>query len=127
MTYLQKIDYRPSLENLNPDEQRTLEKSFDAYGAEMIVYGDAIRWEHIDEVEVVVAPHATGLAGWIVKKFIFKNQERYHVGVYFGSHEAVLPNVTWGVARHVVEMIAYYAPQPVRYKGPEDLVKLSEI
>lgn len=127
MTYLQRIDYRPSLENLSVADQQTLQKIFDAYGAEMLVYGDAIRWEHIDEVEVVIAPHATGLAGWIVKKFIFKNQERYHVGVYYGSHEAVLPNVTWDVARYVVEMVAYYAPQSVQYKGPDDLVKLSEI
>jgi hypothetical protein len=67
------------------------------------------------------------MGGWFVKRFILKNIERYHVGIYYGAHEAVLPNITWDTARHVVETIAFYAPQPVKYTGPEGLVKLTEI
>jgi len=115
------------MENLTDDEERNLSRHFDAYGAEMIVDGQAVRWEKIDEVEVVVAPHVSGPAGWFVKKVVLKNQERYHVGIYYGASEAVLPNVTWDMARHVVESIAYYASQRIVYKGPEDLVKLTEI
>lgn len=127
MTYLQRLDYRPNPAELTPDEEFHLARHFDAYGAEMIVDGVIVRWEHIDEVEVVVAPHVSGVAGWIVKRLILKGQERYHVGVYFGAQEVVLPNITWNSARQVVGTIAYYAPQPVRYTGPEGLVPLTEI
>jgi hypothetical protein len=91
------------------------------------VNGRAIRWEHIDEVEVVIAPHIGGASGWFVKKFIFRNEERYHVGIYYGSHEAILPNITWDMAKHVLRTIAFYAPQPIKYSGPEDLTPLTEI
>lgn len=127
MTYLQRIDYRPSAANLSPEEERHLGRVFEAYGAEAVVSGVIVRWQDIEEVEVVVAPHVSGAAGWIVKKFIFKNEERYHVGIYFGAQEAVLPNITWNSARHVVEHVAYYATGPVRYTGPEDLVRITEI
>ncbi|MFW5691958.1 MAG: hypothetical protein ACOCX3_01260 [Chloroflexota bacterium] len=127
MAYLQRINHRPSLSNLSPEEEGHLARHFDAYGAELIVDDQAVRWEHIEEVEVVVAPHVSGPAGWFVKRFLLKNQERYHVGIYFGAQEAVLPNITWESARYVVETVAFYAPQPVRYTGPEDLVKLTEI
>lgn len=127
MTYLQRIDYRPSTDHLPAREQDHLRQHFMAYGAELIIYGQPIRWEHIEEVEVAVAPHVAGPAGWFVKKILMQNQERYHVGIYFGASEAVFPNISWEAARYVVENIAFYAPQPVVYKGPEGLVKLSEI
>jgi hypothetical protein len=127
MTYLQRIDYRPSMGTLTPGEQDALRALFNASGAELIIDGQAIRWEHVEEVEVVVAPRIAGPAGWIVKKLLLGNADRYHVGIYYGSREAILPNVTWDVARHVVETVAFYAPNPVRYRGPESLVPLTEI
>ncbi len=127
MSYLQRIDYRPSEANLSPKEQEDLRQHMDVYGAEIVIYGDPVRWEHIEEVEVVPAPRAAGVAGWLVKRFFLQNEQRYHVGIYFGSREVVLPNITLNQARHVVETIAYYAPNPVHYTGPEDLVLLSEI
>lgn len=127
MTYLQRIDYQPSPANLSPEDQQFLNEHVVTYGSEIVVDGQPVRWEHIEEVEMVVAPRAAGLAGWVVKRFFLHNETRYHVGIYFGSQEAILPNITWDVARYVVESIAYFAPKPVRYTGPEDLVKLSEI
>ncbi|MDZ4670131.1 MAG: hypothetical protein SH821_04610 [Phototrophicales bacterium] len=127
MTTLQRIDYRPSYENLSPDEEANLRKHFTAYGAEMVIDGIVIRWEYIDEVEVAFAPRGNGLAGWLVKKFVLQDEQRYHVGVYFASLEAILPNISLNMVKHVLENIAFYSPKPIRYVGPENIVRLSEI
>lgn len=127
MTYLQRIDYRPSLANVTPEEEAYINQHIATYGIEIVIDGQPVLWEHIEEVEVATAPRTAGIAGWIVKKFIHHDEERYHLGIYFGSREAVLPNVTWNVARYVLEMIAYYAPNQVQYTGPENLVPLTEI
>lgn len=126
MTYLQRINYRPTTEGLTDKEHEYLLQHFDAYGADIVVNGDAIPWERVEAVEVVVAARAGGLSGWMVKNLIMQG-ERYHVGVYFGREEAVLTNVTLPVARYVVQNIAYYAPRAVEYTGPEDLSPLTEI
>ncbi len=127
MTYIQRIDYRPSMEALAQEDQTHVVNHFDAYGEEMMMEGQPVPWKVIEEVEVVVAPHAMGLAGWIVKNLLQKGENRYHIGVYFGRQEAVFPNVTWDVAKYVLENIAYYTPQQVKYTGPENLVPLTEI
>ncbi len=127
MTTLQRIDYRPSYENLSPEEESQLRKHFTAYGAELIIDGIVIRWEHIDEVEVAIAPRGKGVAGWLVKKMMLNDEVRYHVGVYFGSLEAILPNISLNMVKHVLENIAFYSPKPIRYVGPENIVRLSEI
>jgi hypothetical protein len=127
VTTLQRIDYRPSYENLSPEEESQLRKHFTAYGAELIIDGIVIRWEHIDEVEVAIAPRGKGVAGWLVKKMMLNDETRYHVGVYFGSLEAILPNISLNMVKHVLENIAFYSPKPIRYVGPENIVRLSEI
>ncbi|TVR24286.1 MAG: hypothetical protein EA396_01970 [Anaerolineaceae bacterium] len=127
MTYIQRIDHRPSAENLSSDEEARLARIFDAYGAEMVASGQTIRWEHLEAVEVVVAPHIGGVSGWFVKRVLMRGEERYHVGLYYGADEAVLPNISWDMARYVLHIIAFYAPQPVEYTGPEGLVDLTEI
>jgi hypothetical protein len=127
MPYLQPLDQRPDVTTLSDAEEGHLARHFDAYGAEMVVDGQVVRWEEIQAVEVVVAPHVSGPAGWFVKRFILRGEERYHVGIYFSDDgEAVLPNITWDSARHVVQTIAYYAPNRIDYKGPDDLVPLME-
>ncbi len=126
MTYIQRINHRP-VSTMTPEEEQQLANHFDAYGSEAVIYGQVIPWHVIEEVEVVVAPHAAGLAGWLVKTLMKASGERYHVGLYFGAQEAVLPNITWEQARYVVSHIAYYAPNRVQYTGPEDLVALTEI
>lgn len=127
MTYLARINYRPNTANMTPTDEKFLTNRFDAYGAEMIFSGEPIAWNLIDEVEVVVAPRASGAAGWLVKRFFLNNETRYHIGVYFGNREAVMPNITWDVAKYIVESIAFYAPQQIRYSGPEGLARISEI
>lgn len=127
MTYLQRIDYRPSAANLNEKEEAFLNQHMQVYGAELVIDNDAVRWEYIEEVEIVPAPRAAGPAGWLVKWLFLNNEQRYHIGIYYGSRELVLPNITLNLARHVAETIAFYAPNPVAYKGPDDLVLLSEI
>lgn len=127
MAYLQRIDYRPTDANLTEWEREQLAKHVEIYGAEIVIYGEAARWEHIEEVEIVKAPRAAGFGGWFVKRFMLHNEQRYHIGLYFGSHEAIFPNITLNLARHIAEMVAYYAPQSVIYTGPEDIVLLSEI
>lgn len=127
MVYLQRIEQRPATDYLSPQELAQLGNVFTAYGAEMIVAGQVIRWENVHEVEVVIAPHISGISGWLVKTFFFKNQERYHVGIYYDDdQEAVLPNITWEMARYVVRNVAFYAPHHVRYVGPAELVAVTD-
>lgn len=127
MTYLQRINYAPAWDTLTDTEFKHLQRFFKPTGQELIIFDQVLHWEHIDEVEVVVAPHIKGLAGWITKRLFYSNEERYHVGIYFGSGEAILPNITWNTARFVLENIAFYTKKSVVYRGPEDLVLLSEI
>jgi hypothetical protein len=93
---------------------------FDAYAGEVVINGQAVAWADIEEIEVAKAARTGGPAGWIVRYLVHGN-ERYHVGLYFGGEEAILPNVTLNVARFVVQSVAFYAPQPVRYTGTEGL------
>jgi hypothetical protein len=120
MLYLQRLKAQPHLDDLKPDEVRSISSHFDPYAGEVIIDGEAIRWNEIEEIEVVLAPRATRAAGWFVRNLVHGSQ-RYHVGLYFGHNEAVLPNVTLNVARYVVQCVAYYSPLPVRYKGPDGL------
>lgn len=127
MTYLQRINYHPNMDALTADEQTHLQNIYDCYGAEMLVYGEPVPWRFIEAVELVAAPRAVGLAGWIVRRLYLKGIDRYHLGIYYGPREVVLPNITLGQARYVLETVAYYAPVPIQYTGPEDVVRLSEI
>lgn len=125
MSYIQRIDYRPSKENLTSRETNYIQEHFDAYGSEVWINGDAIRWEYIEEIEVVVAARAKGPAGWLVKN-VLMGGDRYHVGVYYGYNEAVLTNMTLDTARYVVQTMAYYAPNRIKYTGPEGITPLTE-
>ncbi len=127
MTYIQTIDYLPSLSNLTEAEAEFFHRHVEIQATDLIVDHQSIRWDLIEEIEVVAAPRAAGPGGWIVRKFFLNDEERFHVGIYFGRQEAILPNIPWDSARYIVEIIAYYAPNRVRYKGLEDLVALTEI
>jgi hypothetical protein len=127
MGYLQRINYRPNMDGLSEPEQQFMQQHFDAYGAELVFNQESLPWNVIEEVELVPAPRAGGAAGWIVKNLVLGGTPRYHLGIYFGKRELVLPNITLGQAKYVLENIAFYAPQPIRYSGPEDLVRLTEI
>lgn len=125
MPYLQRAKVRPQPDDLPPAEARSIAKRFDPYAGEVLVDGQAVGWNEIEEIEVVVAPRAAGPAGWLVR-YLVHGEERYHIGIYFGRQEAVLPNVRLTIVKYVLECIAFYAPLPIAYKGPADLVPLIE-
>jgi hypothetical protein len=119
MILLKRLNYRPNTDALTPAETDFVQQVFDPFANEVVVYGEHIRWEEIDELEVVIAPRAAGPAGWFLRKL--QTQEYYHVGIYYGRQESVIPNISLPVTRYLVQTIAYYAPLPVRFKGPPDL------
>jgi len=125
MAYLERLKYRPSLDDLTAREAGYVQKHFDARAGEVITNQQAVPWNAIDEVEVVVAPRLGGPAGWVVR-YVVHGDLRYHVGIYMGSAEIVLPNISYRIAQFVVQTIAYYAPHPVRYKGVEGLSPVTE-
>lgn len=124
MTYLQRSSARPIVTDLAQDVARLLAESFDAYGLEVIVNGEPLRWDEITEVEVAKAARAVGPAGWIVRHMVH-GEERYHVGIYAGTREHIIPNVPLEAVRAILHALAYYAPRPIRYTGPADLVPLT--
>ena len=123
--YLRRLKARPSPDDLPPAEARLAQHRFDPYAGEVLVDGQSVGWNEIEEVEVALSRRAAGPAGWLVR-YLVHGDDRYHVGLYFGREEAILTNVTLAVARYVVECVAYFAPQPVRYSGPDNLAQVIE-
>ena len=64
--------------------------------------------------------------GRVNGKNLVMTGERYHVALYFGREEKVLPNLTRAAAEYVVKTVAYYAPKQVRYTGPDDFAPTVE-
>jgi len=124
MPNLARVERRPDMDALTDEDRRTLDKRFDANAWEINIDGRRAEWGAIDEVEVAKAARERGPAGWFVKKIIYAG-ERYHIGIYFGSEELVLTNVTLEAARFVVQTIAYYANNVIRYKGLDGLVAVT--
>jgi hypothetical protein len=125
MTYLQRLGTMPTTDQLSPRDIELLKKHFDVYAREVLINGEAIRWDYVEEIEVATAARAKGPSGWLVKNLVMGG-DRFHVGFYFGYSEAVLTNLTREAARYVLNMVAYYAPVKIKYTGPDDLVALSE-
>ena len=125
MVNLARVERRPDMEGLTDEDRRTLDKRFEANAWEINIEGRRAEWGMIDEVEVAKAARERGPAGWFVRKVIFAG-DRYHVGIYFGHEELVLTNVTLEAAKFVVQTIAYYANNIIRYKGPEGIVPVTE-
>jgi hypothetical protein len=125
MAYLARIEQRPSPEELTDEERRSLDKRFDANAYEINIDGKRVEYAAVNEVEVAKAAREGGPAGWFVKKVIFAG-ERYHVGIYFPQGELVLTNVTLDTAKFVVQTIAYYANNPIRYAGVEGIAPVVE-
>ena len=126
MPFLQRLKVKPDADQLADNDRRTLVQHFDPYAGEVIIDGEAIPWTAVDEVEVAVAARARGPAGWLVRWLTYQGADRYHVAFYYGQREAVLHNITPEAARHVVQTLAYYAPHPVRYTGPDGFAPLTE-
>jgi hypothetical protein len=88
------------------------------------VNGEPFRWDEITEVEVAKAARAIGPAGWLVR-YLVHGEERYHVAIYAGEREQIIANIPLEVVRAVLSAIAYYAPRPMPYTGPADIVPLT--
>lgn len=117
--FLQRINVRPDPDDLTAAEWKHIQEHFDIHAGEVLIDGFPVRWDFIEEIEVVKAARVAGPSGWLVKQFV--GDDRYHVGIYYGAHEAVLPNISLKAAQFVVQSIAYYAPNPIRYSGVEGL------
>ncbi len=126
MQVMVPLSTAPKEHDLSPDDVQFLQKHFAPTNYEIVVDGQGIEWSKIDEVEVAKAARAGGPAGWLIKKTLYAGQDRYHVGVYSGRHELVLPNVSLPAAKYVVQTIAYYARNRIRYTGPEDITVTAE-
>lgn len=125
MPYLQRLPSMPSEAALTPKDREWLQKHFDIYAQEVLINGEAIRWDYVEEIEVVVAARAKGPSGWLVRNMVMGG-ERYHLAVYYGYNEGVLTNMNETLVKYVLGMIAYYAPKRLKYSGPDTLAPVSE-
>ncbi len=124
--YLLPSSTAPRENDLNDSDKHNLLDHFETTNYEIVVDGSGIDWEKIDEVEVVVASRDKGPSGWFIRNIYFGGQERYHVGVYSGRNELVLPNLSLPAAKYVVRIIAYYLRNRVKYHGPTDFAATIE-
>jgi hypothetical protein len=118
--------YPPSEDELIDADRKFLTEHFQPGNYELVVDGKGIDWNKIDSIEVVTAPRTGGPAGWFVKKMIYNGQDRYHVAVYSGRYELVLPNLSPAAVKYVIRTIAYFARQRIPYSGPEGLTATAE-
>ena len=125
MLYLQRSPTRPNPDVLSPEDSRYVQEQFSIYGGNLSVQGQPVEWSAIEAIEVVVAAHISGPAGWFVRKVVIR-EDRYHVALYSGHDEIVLPNLTLAVAKYVVGCIAHFAPLPVRYSGLPNFTSTTE-
>jgi hypothetical protein len=125
MSHLVRVQARPSTKELSPDEIKTLEKRFEITANQITVDGKTLELDRVDEIEVVKAARASSPAGWLVKNVLYGG-ERYHVGMYAGRAELVMTNVSLPLVRYIVSSIAFFARNPVRYKGLDDVAPVTD-
>ncbi|GEM_PF-439878 len=126
MTYLARLTKDPGTANLTPDEISFVNRHFDVNPQMVTLNGVGISWDDVDEIEVAQAARTRTASGWFVKNILFGGKERYHVAIYSGRNETVLPNISRAVVEHIVQTIAYYAPKRIAYKGVEGISPLSD-
>jgi hypothetical protein len=125
MAYLVRLQSRPTLKNLSEEERKIIERHFEIDARQVAIDGRAFELDRVDEIEIVKAARAKSPAGWVVKNLLYGG-ERYHIGIYAGREELVLPNITLEVARYIAGNIAFFARNPVRYKGLDNVVQVTE-
>jgi len=125
-TFLLPASTAPREDDLSAADISFLQQHFETTNREVVVDGNAIDWEKIDEIEVVVAARDPGPTGWLIKRLYYGGMDRYHVGIYSGRYELVLPNLSLAAATYVVRTIAYYARNRIRYTGPDGLAATAE-
>ncbi|MBZ0295490.1 MAG: hypothetical protein K8L99_23230 [Anaerolineae bacterium] len=122
MAYLQRRREYPSTDDLAPNDLRHVSDHFSTYGAELWIDGEVINWDAVEAVEVAQSPGVAGFMGWLVKLVAHGGTPRYHVALYYGFRESVLHDISLEETHYILQAVAYYAPHPVRYEGPEGLV-----
>ncbi len=125
-TYLLPSKTAPREDELTDSDRRFIAQHFSATNYEVVVDGQGIDWSKIDSIEVARAARDPGPSGWFVRKIVYGGAERYHVAIYSGRYELVLPNLSLAGAKYAVRMIAYYLRNRVQYSGPEDLAATAE-
>ncbi len=125
MPYLKRANVRPDAASLPPREMARVNRVFDPSAAEVKINNDMVPWAAIQEVELVAAPTAGGLGAVVLGMFV-NTTDRFHLGVYTERNESILPNLTRVQAEYLLKAIAYYAPNPVYFTGPDDWVPLTD-
>ncbi len=125
MAYLVRLGKAPSTNDLTQEEIAHINRVFDVTPQTVTLNGVTFPWEEVTEIETALAARTKNPAGWFVKKVIFGG-ERYHVAIYAGRYEAVLPNTSRKIIEHIVQTIAYYAPRKIPYSGVEGISPVSE-
>ena len=126
MFYVVPLSNAPKEDKLTPEDTQFLRSHFSVTNYEVVVDNQGIEWNKIDEIEVAKAARAAGPAGWLIKNALYGGQDRYHVGIYSGRYELVLPNLSFDAASYVVQTLAYYARTRIPYKGPEGITVTAE-
>ncbi|MFN8527011.1 MAG: hypothetical protein U0670_00160 [Anaerolineae bacterium] len=121
MAYLVRLSKAPNTNDLTPEEISTIENKFQITPQAVTLNGSTLTWEEVTEIETAKAARNASPAGWFVRNFIFGGQERYHIAIYAGRAEAVLPNTSLRIVQHIVQTIAYYAPKKLIYSGLEGI------
>lgn len=125
-TYLTRISKAPSTDHLSQDDLLFIDKNFDVTPQEVTLKGVSVAWDNVNEIEVAKAARSSSPAGWFVRKIVYNGAERYHIAIYFGRNETVLPNITLPIVQHILQTIAYYAPKRIAYTGAADITQTTE-
>lgn len=125
MAYLKRVNVRPDPDALPAGEMTRINRVFNPSAAEVKINNDVLPWTAIVEVELAAAPTTGGL-GAVVMGFFVNTTDRFHVGIYTERNESIVPNLTRAQAEYLLQAIAYHAPNPVYFTGPEDWVPLTD-
>ncbi|MDX2162798.1 MAG: hypothetical protein SF162_15875 [bacterium] len=126
MPYLARLSKAPNPNEYTPNEIAFIDQHFQINPQAVTLNGTTFTWEEVTGAEAAVAARANSPAGWFVRKLVYNGESRYHIALYAGRAEAVLPNIQLKIAQYIMQTIAYYAPKKLEYMGPADVAPISE-
>ncbi len=126
MSTLVRLSKSPSTTDLTPEDTSFIDAHFQVTPRDVTLSDITFTWDQVTEIETAKAARAKSPAGWFVKKIMFSGDERYHVAIYAGRSEAVLPNTSLKIVQYIVQTIAYYAPKSILYSGIEGVSPVSD-
>jgi hypothetical protein len=125
MAYLKRLNVRPDADALPARELARVNRVFSPFAAEVKINSDVVPWTAIVEVELAAAPTAGGMGAVVMGLFV-NTTDRFHIGIYTERNESIVPNLTRAQAAYLLHTIAYHAPNPVYFTGPDDWVPLTD-